>query len=478
MFAAELSDHCCSERNSHEPDPVFSLVAQRFPSSCPNCATLAGARADVERLEDRQLLSVTVTNGLPSDSPNYFAAVIDRGGSSEQIVYGQQADTVYEYAGYFEIGGRTYALESVASNPTLTGGEVLGHADITLPDGKTVAIDIRSRVPSGSGLLITEYAVTASAGVDLRTAKFCQYLDADIGSASDDVLTVSGSVATNDLNLKTIDPGTKIESSQLLQQALIGCRASGFGAQYYSSLRSAIQSGSYDPPPEGKITLSTTTVPDIGPAYGPGDITTAIVYSFTNASSAVVRTAFSNYDFVVNEDVFRVSGTSPDGVLDGSVHQIQVLFSRDVDTRTVDASDFALVGPAGVVPITGLQWISPNHLALAFDPLTTPGDYLLYVYPTIADTSGQLLNQDGDATAGETLDDRYQTAFVWDTVSPYVFYAIPWNQTGTPVSAITLYFSEDIDPQSVTNNSVLALTAPDGTDLRARSRGSRSMAAR
>jgi hypothetical protein len=246
----------------------------------------------LEILEPRQLLSVTLTNGLPASDPGHYSVVLDAGGTTHNVLVGD-TDTIYDYIGYLEAGGEVFELGAHASEPVSTGaGKAHSEATLTIPGGGQVQVAIDSEIPDGTQSLVNTYVFTAT-GFDLRTAKFFQYMDSDIESISDDILTVAGSIAEGDLILTTIDQATSVRQIQIDATTGSGGHLSGFGADQYSQLQSAIVAGGYDAAPEGTIDTDSLTpgnFPGWGAGYGPEDVTTTLEYAFDDAASATITT--------------------------------------------------------------------------------------------------------------------------------------------------------------------------------------------
>ena len=291
----------------------------------------------LESLETRQLLSVWIDNGFNSDEPDYFAVEIDDAGSSRESVFAG-TDTIFDYFAYLEIGGQVYKLDSYASEPVANGNVLESSGEISLAEG-SIKIDIESRIPAETQTLINEYTISATGTVDLRDARLFQYLDADIHSVSDDVLLVTGSVAGNNLNLTTIDPPTQIKQMQTIGLPLLGAVVSGFGAEQYSNLKNHIESGSFDPPVEGMLELTQQTFENIGTGYGPNDITSAIEYTITNPTSAVIRTALGASDIAVNFPDLKVTHVSePVAVRSGESLPVEWIVQNDSQVRLEGSS--------------------------------------------------------------------------------------------------------------------------------------------
>jgi hypothetical protein len=279
-------------------------------------------------------------NGLPTNALDYFAIYVDGGGGSRQSRYAG-TDTIYDYFPYLEIGGEVFNLYNRGSTPVLQGDKVVSDASLSVPGG-TIDVHVESRIPNGTGWLINTYRFTASGGVSLRDAKFFQYLDSDIYSISDDVLKVSGATGTGDLTLTTIDPGTQIRLEQILGQPQLGAAATGFAAERYSSLKSHITAGGFDPPPEGYVdtnALPLHTQAGVGECYGPGDVTTAIEYSFTSATSAILRTTLGVSDLAVGvPDLLVTHVSEPVAVRRGQSLPVSWIVQNRSDTAAAAAS--------------------------------------------------------------------------------------------------------------------------------------------
>ena len=260
----------------------------RLKSRSLTARSMIGA-AVTETLESRRLMTVSLDNGLATTNVDYFQVTVDKGGNTRDTKFGA-TDTVYDYFGYLDTGATTYAVGTYGSDPVI-GSDGVARSSGTIPiaAGGSVAFTVESSIRSGSKAYVNQYTFT-STGYDLTQAKFFEYLDADIQAVSDDILTVKGTIAgtgSNNLVLTTIDPATDIRQAQSNGVAGDNTTLTGFGADRFSTLRSAISGGAYDAAPGGTNNLPATTVTGIGPAFGPGDITTALEYGFSNATAAM-----------------------------------------------------------------------------------------------------------------------------------------------------------------------------------------------
>jgi hypothetical protein len=123
-----------------------------------------------------------------------------------------------------------------------------------------------------------------------------------------------------------------------------------------------------------------------------------------------------------------------------ALNQIVVTFDEAVDPGTFDGADVVLKNASGltVSPVTVTPVVGSGNMqfTLAFADQAVRGRYDLTVGPNLADASGNLMNQDGDALNGESA----------DTYSGTVVY---WGSSWTPASAPPVLYAEDFEWSSV-----------------------------
>lgn len=106
----------------------------------------------------------------------------------------------------------------------------------------------------------------------------------------------------------------------------------------------------------------------------------------------------------------RVAAQTPTLVAGGAgpLNQITVTFDEAVDSATISVDDVRVWDPYGAaVEVTGFSEAggAPSlSYIIAFADQTARGVYRLAVGPNLADTAGNLMNQDGDIHVGETED--------------------------------------------------------------------------
>ena len=105
----------------------------------------------------------------------------------------------------------------------------------------------------------------------------------------------------------------------------------------------------------------------------------------------------------------RITAHSPAVVASdgGPLSQITLNFDEAVDPASFSGEDVTLYGPMGsLIPVTvrAVENSGNTEFTLSFAEQTQRGTYRLNVGPEVADSSGNLLNQDEDAINGESGD--------------------------------------------------------------------------
>ncbi|MGB2824653.1 MAG: C25 family cysteine peptidase, partial [Phycisphaerae bacterium] len=125
---------------------------------------------------------------------------------------------------------------------------------------------------------------------------------------------------------------------------------------------------------------------------------------------------YRDYDDVYYDSAgAAVNSHSPAGAVVGAQNAVRFRFDEPMDpasfTRAGDVVSFT--GPAGdlIGEITGHAWVNPQTLDVQFNAQGALGTYTMVIGPDIADESGNPMNQDGDATNGEAVQDRYAASF-------------------------------------------------------------------
>ncbi|MCB1090441.1 MAG: Ig-like domain-containing protein, partial [Verrucomicrobiae bacterium] len=156
-----------------------------------------------------------------------------------------------------------------------------------------------------------------------------------------------------------------------------------------------------------------------------------------------------------------VTGQSVTGTIPGPVSSIDVTFSETILVASFDTGDVVFTGPSGAIAVTSITAVSPNVFRLGFAEQSASGTYQLEIGPFISDIGGSNMNQDGDDSDGELVDDVFVGVFTIDAVGPSLVGNTPSGVVNAPISSLVLDFDEAIDPASFGVDDVTA-TGPAG----------------
>ncbi len=112
----------------------------------------------------------------------------------------------------------------------------------------------------------------------------------------------------------------------------------------------------------------------------------------------------------------------PFGEVSETVHEIRLYFSHSMDLLSFSPEEDVIdvVGPRGAIAITGYTWIDDRTLAIAIESQSDFGTYEMIAGPTILNSSGVAIDQNGDKTPGQIPDDYYTASF---TIVPGLFFS-------------------------------------------------------
>ncbi len=125
----------------------------------------------------------------------------------------------------------------------------------------------------------------------------------------------------------------------------------------------------------------------------------------------------------------RVTSHTPSGNVVGTQSSITLSFNVPMNTGTFAIGDDinSFTGTAGdlLSTITGYQWLDSQTLEIQFASQSLAGSYSLSLGPNLADTTGNLLDQDQDGNLGEPGDDGYIASFDIANEAPTVMIDSP-----------------------------------------------------
>ena len=158
----------------------------------------------------------------------------------------------------------------------------------------------------------------------------------------------------------------------------------------------------------------------------------------------------------------RGIGHTPDGPVNTLIDHVDVTFDEAIDADSLDVSDVSVTGPAGPIQAQGVSPLSAVSFRVAFPQQTAEGTYNVTIGPSIADTAGNLMDQDQDGRKDEPTDDQYTAALVIDLTRPQVASHTPQGIQNAPVECLQVQFDEAIDPTTFPIG-VVHVTGPNGS---------------
>ena len=205
--------------------------------------------------------------------------------------------TIFDYFTYIDIGPSVFQLGTTGGAAALTGDdEVTSSGSFTGSNGNTIDWTAVSTIISTESLVSTKYTFTAATGT-LGDIRLIQYLDEDIESVFDCVLKVTGSAATNDLQLFTIDNlevyGVSHSGALSNAQGLASSTFAGWAADDFNDMKPAITGQTLTFSTTGNIIGLTPFVhPQLGNAFGPDDIVSSMAWDVDSqaATSMIITT--------------------------------------------------------------------------------------------------------------------------------------------------------------------------------------------
>jgi subtilisin family serine protease/fibronectin type 3 domain-containing protein len=129
-----------------------------------------------------------------------------------------------------------------------------------------------------------------------------------------------------------------------------------------------------------------------------------------------------------------VTATDPSGSVKGPIDAITLTFSEPIDATTFTLDDvLSLQGPAGAITPTAINQVAPGDFEILFDPQNTDGTYSLVIGPEVTDIAGNPLDQDGDGSSGEPIEDQFTLSFALEA-GPELVAQLDFGTTFSPVA--------------------------------------------
>lgn len=264
----------------------------------------------IELLEARQLLTVTLDNGLSPGDGNYFRVDLETGNQVTNVQW-EGKNVLYSddgYAAFLDLGSgnacgkvQVITLYSKGTDPVKSADGRSATATFSIPIDTTekdpakqpfITGTVTITVPQGSTQVLSSYQFT-SANFDLTKAHLFQYYDCVSGDATSDFTTVQGSIASGNLKIRNNNVSTYNFGQLEDAHNDVGANLAGFGIGQYASLKNnSILKGGYTPPATGDFQIPAGNYPGLGKGYGPVlAATPTLYYTFSSGNSATINTS-------------------------------------------------------------------------------------------------------------------------------------------------------------------------------------------
>ncbi|MEM1071126.1 MAG: CARDB domain-containing protein, partial [Planctomycetota bacterium] len=197
-------------------------------------------------------------------------------------------------------------------------------------------------------------------------------------------------------------------------------------------------------------------------AGGPHDPSGADGFQNDNPAGTPV-TDFVNYGSFLTSAPRSIGPKVLSAELDLAQAHIRIEFDRPLDASSFGVNEFTLTGPSSST-IDSVALIGGQTVIVTLsEPLNAGGNHTLTVDSTILGIGGVAMDQDGDGSPGEAVDDSFSTVFNVDRTGPRVIAQSPSGTTDSVLQFIDLTFDAPIDPNTLSVDDVLLLSPSDIT---------------
>ena len=150
-----------------------------------------------------------------------------------------------------------------------------------------------------------------------------------------------------------------------------------------------------------------------------------------------------------------------------TLDRLRVTFDKAIDVSTFTSEDIvSFTGPNGGIStsytITSVSGTGNKVFDIRFGVQSSPGTYRLTLGPSILDSDGNAMNQNGNGVNGEDPGDRYTAETVLGSSGPRVVEAQFKGSRPRTFDSVRFTFSKPINPSSFTEDDIIELTGPDG----------------
>jgi hypothetical protein len=253
----------------------------------------------------------TINNGVSPDTVGYFSMTVGDGGFSTNAQVTAQGVTekftnenfLFQFSNFVDFGDPDGPVDLSQTDVSTEAARVTGQNAIRSegsfsgPNGTVNWTVTTSIIPGTTRIINTVQFTSDSALGDINLSS---YLDEDIQNFTDDIMVLRGTPGSSDFQVFTLDGPQRVGFSQSGVYAnngttQVNATYNGWAANTFNQLQQDIIDGTQSFSVPGTIdttNLPSFTDPQLGQAYGPGDVTTAFRWTVDPTATTATITSF------------------------------------------------------------------------------------------------------------------------------------------------------------------------------------------
>jgi hypothetical protein len=262
-----------------------------------------------------------IDNDVAENTIGHFEIDVAAGGESRTGGFTAQGrtllfvneDFIFDYFSYVDVGsdggGVRLGATTITQPPTLISPDVVQSQGTFAGQNGPINWTATTSIANGDTRIVNSITFSSAAqqAAPLGNLRFISYLDEDVGDPGDDIMFLSGTPGAADFKVFTLDGPERVGFAQggvfLPGSGLANATWDGWAADEFADLRSDITGAGTTYSPAGNIdttALPPGVDPELGPIFGPGDITTAFAWSVNPLATTATITTF--LEFVARGD--------------------------------------------------------------------------------------------------------------------------------------------------------------------------------
>jgi hypothetical protein len=242
--------------------------------------------------------AVVISNGIALGTVGHWDVDVWTGGESRSATITANRlvspspfneNVLFDYFTYISIGSgaaANFQLGSGVSAVLDLSGNAVSSGSFIGSLGNTIDWTATSSIPAGGSVMTTVYEFRVRNEQErLGTLGLFQYMDEDIQGVGDDVYFTRGSVATDDLQLFTVDNaevyGVSHSGAFSAAQGLLNASYTGCAADRYNNMKPRLEAGTQTLGNPNCViqNLAAFVHPQVGAAFGPADIVSVMAWT-------------------------------------------------------------------------------------------------------------------------------------------------------------------------------------------------------